>query len=323
MKLNEEISRIKNIMGVLNEQSSSTLIPAEGYDIIKNIEKNFSYTNKKGDIIGVDYAGNDKEENIKKAIEETIGLSYWNKISDPLKIQIYSFMFQSDSGPNSKLRWIAGLAQAIDNSIDRSSIVGKPLDSPKVINAINTIKNSIDNNTINQSYNNYINVLKSQYNNLSGTPNDEANKLKIWGPRPEAIDKLINGESWDDVKKWWISKINTDQSNVSNNPSTPENKITSNQSPENPNKPTQQSSVKPNETYEHNYKPNQVWMGTNNKTNKEYMFFIHSVSNNKINVISYNPRTERYTILYLDVTKPGIFGYDSENGDFNNLKQIK
>ena len=315
-------------MGVLNEQSSSTLIPDEGYDIIRNIENSFSFTDKAGKIYGFDYEGTDKEENIKNAIKETIGLSYWKRISNRLKIQIYAFMYQTDSKEKTLLRWIAGLAQAINPNIDRLSIVNQPLDSPNVISAINLIRKTIDDDEINKIYNNYINVLKNQYNGITGSANDEANKLKIWGPRPEAIDKLMNGESWDDVKEWWLSKIKTDQATMS------KNKITSNQSSEtpikptqqsseNPNKPTQQSSVKPNETYNHNYKPNQVWMGTNNKTNKEFMFIIHSVTNNKIFVISYNPRTENYTTLYLDVTEPGIFGTDSENGDFTNLKQIK
>jgi hypothetical protein len=333
MKLNEEISRIKNIMGVLNEQSSSTLIPDEGYDIIRTIEKNFSFTDEAGNIKGFEYKGNDKEENIKNAIKETIGLSYWKRISNRLKIQIYAFMYQTDSKEKTLLRWLAGLAQAINPNIDRLSIVNQPLDSPNVISAINLIRKTIDDDEINKIYNNYINVLKNQYNGITGSENDEANKLKIWGPRPEAIDKLMNGESWDDVKKWWLSKIKTDQATMS------KNKITSNQSSETPNKstqqssvnptqqssvkPTQQSSVKPNEIYNHNYKPRQVWMGTNNKTNKEYIFLIGDISKNEITAISYNPRTENYERLTLDVTKPGIFGYSTEKGDFINLKQIE
>ncbi len=197
MKLQEQIYRIKEVMG-LNEQSQGgggQLVSNNVYKAISSIESVYSYADENGDLFARSYKGNEKESNIKSAIKSTIGLNFWFQMSDFLRGQIYSFMFQSDSGPQSRLRWLAGLAQTVNSSIKRGNIVDKTIDNPNVKNAIKSIQESISNGTINNLYSNYINVVKDQYSNISGTPNDPVNRLKIWGPRPEALDKLMNGES--------------------------------------------------------------------------------------------------------------------------------
>jgi len=220
MNLNENINRIKQVMGLLNEQASGGLVADDVYAAIGNIEKVFSKVDENDNIIGIPYDPRGKEENIKQAIKSTIGFDNWNKMDSKLKGQVYSFMFQSDSGTSTRLRWLAGLAQAIDPNINRLTIVDKPLNNPQVINAIKLVNDNI--NKI--DYATYIKVVKNQYNNISETPNDLLNRLYIWEPRPEALDKLMNGESWDDVKKWWWNRIdpngkikNNPYKNVSNN----------------------------------------------------------------------------------------------------------
>lgn len=207
-------------MGLLNEQASGGLVADDVYAAIGNIEKVFSKVDENDNIIGIPYDPMGKEENIKQAIKSTIGFDNWNKMDSKLKGQVYSFMFQSDSGTSTRLRWLAGLAQAIDPNINRLTIVDKPLNNPQVINAIKLVNDNI--NKI--DYATYIKVVKNQYNNISETPNDLLNRLYIWEPRPEALDKLMNGESWDDVKKWWWNRIdpngkikNNPYKNVSNN----------------------------------------------------------------------------------------------------------
>jgi hypothetical protein len=220
MNLNENINRIKQVMGLLNEQASGGLVADDVYAAIGNIEKVFSKVDENDNIIGIPYDPRGKEENIKQAIKSTIGFDNWNKMDSKLKGQVYSFMFQSDSGTSTRLRWLAGLAQAIDPNINRLTIVDKPLNNPQVINAIKLVNDNI--NKI--DYATYIKVVKNQYNNISETPNDPLNRLYIWEPRPEALDKLMNGESWDDVKKWWWNRIDSNGKlkenpfkNVSNN----------------------------------------------------------------------------------------------------------
>jgi hypothetical protein len=209
MNLQEQIYRIKEVMG-LNEQSQGgggQLVSNNVYKAISSIESVYSYADQNGDPVGASYNGNEKESNIRSSIESTIGLNYWFQMSDFLRGQIYSFMFQSDSGSQSKLRWLAGLAQMVNSAINRGDIIGKTTNDPNVQNAIKSIQQSISNGTINNLYSNYVNIVKDQYSKISGTPNDPANRLKIWGPRPIALDKLMRGESWSDVKIWWGQQI--------------------------------------------------------------------------------------------------------------------
>jgi hypothetical protein len=208
----------KNILklyGLLNEQTQGNLVSDDVYNAISDIESVFSYTDGSGQIRGNKFSGMEKEENIKNAIQNTIGLKTWFAIDELTRGQIYSFMFQSDSGATSKLRWLAGLTQAIDSSVNRGSIVGKSIQDPNVQNAIRLIQQSVKDGTIGSIYQNYLSIVQQQYQSISGTPNDEANRKKIWGPRPVALDKLMRGQKWDDVKKWWMSLINPQQNNSS------------------------------------------------------------------------------------------------------------
>lgn len=213
MNLNENINRIKQVMGLLNEQASGGLVTDDVYAAIGNIEKVFSKVDENDNIIGIPYDPRGKEENIKQAIKSTIGFDNWNKMDSKLKGQVYSFMFQSDSGTSTRLRWLAGLAQAIAPNINRADIIDKQLNDPNVKNAIKLVNDNI--NKI--DYATYIKVVKNQYNNISNTPNDSLNRLYIWGPRPEALDKLMNGEPWEGVKKWWWNRIDSN-GKIENNP---------------------------------------------------------------------------------------------------------
>jgi hypothetical protein len=205
MNLNENINRIKQVMGLLNEQASGGLVADDVYAAIGNIEKVFSKVDENDNIIGIPYDPRGKEENIKQAIKSTIGFDNWNKMDSKLKGQVYSFMFQSDSGTSTRLRWLAGLAQAIAPNINRTDIIDKQLNDPNVKNAITLVNDNI--NKI--DYATYIKVVKDQYNNIRGTPNDPLNRLYIWEPRPEALNLLMNGSSWEDVKKWWWNRIDS------------------------------------------------------------------------------------------------------------------
>jgi hypothetical protein len=206
---------ILNLYGLLIEQSQGNLVSDNVYNAIRDIESVFSYTDESGKIRGNTFSGMEKEQNIKNAIESTIGLKTWFAIDEFTRGQIYSFMFQSDSGTTSKLRWLAGLAQAVNSSINRASIVNKPIQDPNVQNAIQSIVQSVKDGSIGNIYQNYVSIVQQQYKSISGTLNDDANRTKIWGPRPMALDKLMRGQKWDEVKKWWMNQINPQQNNSS------------------------------------------------------------------------------------------------------------
>ena len=257
MDILTEIYRIKQVMGLITEQNDKSLVDENVYEAIKNIESVFSFTDKNGNIKGETYTGKEKESNIKKAIEDTIGLDYWFRIKPELRGQIYSFMYQADSSENSLYRWLAGLAQSIDPNIERKNVFAEKVpkrdangkimldnygnqimeilprdklaDDKKsnIDKAIDTVKKAIDNDKIN--YPNYLNIVKQQYDKLGGTPNDAQNRIKIWEPRPEALDKLMRGESWPDVKAWWYKKIGeTDPTTQVNNASTQKDSASAN-----------------------------------------------------------------------------------------------
>ena len=185
---------------IISEQSSGGMIPSLGYKIINDIEHTYSYTTSDGKISGGDYNGTEKESSIKNYIKSTIGLDNWNKLDDLFKVQLYSYMYQHDSGDGGmRMWWIAGLAQAIDSSISRPSVGKKPLTDPNVVNAIKIIKDACKNGTINSYYKQWLTVVDNQ---MSGTGSAHPDNYKnVWKNRPRAIERLMKGESWDVVKK--------------------------------------------------------------------------------------------------------------------------
>jgi len=207
--LTEQVERIKTMMGLLIEQSGS-LVPEKVYELISAIESKYSYM-KDGKINTKTYTGREVEQYIKSYIDKTIGENNWNKISDKLKAQIYSFAFQSDSGYGGmKFKWIAGLANAINQSINRGDIVGKPIDDPNVQNAIKTIKTACENGSINTVYNKYLSIIDQQYKSMDYSDNYKY----IWKYRPIAVDRIMSGTDINTVLNDWeksFNKTNTDQ----------------------------------------------------------------------------------------------------------------
>ncbi len=197
-----EVDEIRRMYGLVTEQSSSFSIPKEVAGFISKIESVFSYM-ELGKIVGKTYNGSENLNLFKNYVENTIGFDCWNNMSDAFKAQLWSYAFQADSGQKGMFfRWVAGLANAIDPSIDRLSIVNKPLENKNVQDAIKLIKKNCSN--INDYYEQYLNVVDSQYK--SGDYND--NYKNIWRYRPIAISRLMNGESWNKVKQDWKSSLN-------------------------------------------------------------------------------------------------------------------
>ena len=198
---------------IITEQSSGGLIPSLGYKIINDIEHTYSFTTSDGKISGGNYNGREKESNISEYINNTIGLDNWGKLNDLFKVQLYSYMYQHDSGDGGmRMWWIAGLAQAIDSSISRPSVGKKPLTDPNVINAIKIIKDACKNGTINSYYKQWLTVVDNQ---MSGTGSAHPDNYKnVWKNRPKAIELLMNGESWDVVKKEFNSTVVSKSTNT-------------------------------------------------------------------------------------------------------------
>lgn len=204
---------------VTQQQIKKPIVNDMAYKAVEMIESSFSYTHPyTGRIVGANYDGRAKEAVMRKYIDETIGLSNWFKINDQLRGQIYQYMFQHDSGsdkvagnPDARRNWwISGLAQAIDPTIKRPSVNEKRLDNPAVRNAINIIVNAINDGTINGYYEAYKKVLDNQYSVTGSASKDDYKN--IWRYRPIAFERLMNGDSWTEVKKDWLQSITGKQS---------------------------------------------------------------------------------------------------------------
>lgn len=195
-----EINTIRGMYGLVNEQSSSFSIPQSAIKAISDIESVFSFMSG-GKIQGKKYSGDEMVGVMEKYIKDTIGFDCWNNMMDLMKAQIYSFCFQADTSIPYKMKFIAGLANAIDPSISRGDIVGKPLKDPNVQNAINIIKKNCA--FIDHYYYDYMRIMDNQYSSMDYNDNYK----NIWKYRPTAITRLMNGESWSKVKEDWESSL--------------------------------------------------------------------------------------------------------------------
>lgn len=220
MNLQENIQRIKEMMGLISEQAGG-LVPDNVYSAISNIESTFSYTDDTGKIMGRSLNGKEVDGNISSYIQSTIGLDYWSKIGPDLRGMIYQYMYQHDSGKNGmRMWWIAGLTQAINPNIQRSLISSKPLEDPNVQNAIKLIKDTIKSGNIDRYYGEYKKVLDNQYSVTSSA--NQKNYKNVWKYRPIAFERLMKGQDWETIKKEWMSSVNGTLSSSS----TKDNRIT-------------------------------------------------------------------------------------------------
>ena len=136
------------------------------------------------------YDVHQKDKVIKNHIENSIGLDTWYKIPSKFRMQIFSYMFNSDSYEDKKgdrFRWIAGISQALNQNKfgDRQATMTNPKE------AIEYIK-GLEEKDFAEHYDDYLDVLHSQYASLS-TPNgkdyDDAAKELSWFLRPKVLDK--------------------------------------------------------------------------------------------------------------------------------------
>ena len=201
-------------VGLLNEQKSGFQVPQKAQDAVVAIEKKFGTYGPAG-IGTLNYTGDEKLGWMRDYVRDTIGFDCWNNMSDKMKAQIYSQVFQADGGDKPKqFLVIAALASCIDPKIQRTSVSRKNIDDPAVKNAIQVIKNKCAN--INDYYDCLVSTIISQY---QGTvvPDYNAEKVKyLWVPRPTAIDKIMNGTSTDIALKEWEESLKKDEDKKSN-----------------------------------------------------------------------------------------------------------
>jgi hypothetical protein len=146
---------------------------------------------------GITYDVHQKDNVIKNHIENAIGLDTWFKIPPKFRMQIFSYMFNSDSYEDKKgdrFRWLAGLAQSVNPSEFGTDTTGRRKimkDENVRGEAIKYIKGLGEEDFV-KAYDKYLEILRSQYASLStdyGKAYDDAAKELSWFVRPIELDK--------------------------------------------------------------------------------------------------------------------------------------
>jgi hypothetical protein len=190
----EEKKSIRGLYG-LNEQKYMQKYPGNlldfcGYRAIEQFEETMGDPN--GQTMGQDYFEGEVqryEQLISSNIENTITNQVFQKFPPKLKMQIWSFMFNSTDASKGTIKWIAGLGQAMDLNQNsdakneqeyRVRVMNKnSKEYADVINSIKNFKGSWDN-----VYNNYLKVLDQQYMSTAINNDKKGSYENSWKYRP-------------------------------------------------------------------------------------------------------------------------------------------
>jgi hypothetical protein len=196
-------NRILEMYGLISEQKymetySGTLLDFCGYRAIEKFEETMGDPN--GQSMGDNYFEkkvNDYESKISDNIQNTIGLSVFNRLPAKMKMQIWSFMFNGTDASTGTVKWLAGLSQAINMSKFLDDKEGQDYrikvskqgsqDYNKAINEIINFKGDWNN-----VYNNYLIVLDKQYKSTAENNNKNSSYNNSWQYRPSNLSKYYD-----------------------------------------------------------------------------------------------------------------------------------
>jgi hypothetical protein len=198
-----EISEIRKMYGLVTEQKymkkyDGSLLNHCGYRAIERFEETSGST--LGKSMGDDYFERkfkDYDDMISSNIESNIGLNVFNSFPEKLKMQIWSWMFNSTDASDGTLKWLAGLSHAMnmgkfkdDSDAQSYRLKVSKKGSVEYLNAISEIinfKGSWD-----QVYNRYLNVLDKQYVSTAINNKAQGSYDNSWKFRPTALQDYYN-----------------------------------------------------------------------------------------------------------------------------------
>lgn len=212
--LNEEIYKIKLMMGIINENDSlnddkpSYLKPCKKciktyngllgdnciYEAIERFEEN--YGTAQGTSMGNDYfESNWKkfDDKIVKRVINSVG-NIWANMDSKFKMQLWSFMYNSDSGNNDLYRWLAVLYVTANDEIKTfdSKITSKITNKNDINEWNKAIKLVSKYNGWNSKYSKFLEMIDGQYKTYS----NKGAYTKSWSFRP-----LYMGDMYDECNK--------------------------------------------------------------------------------------------------------------------------
>jgi hypothetical protein len=198
-----EVNEIRRMYGLVIEQKymkkyDGSLLNHCGYRAIERFEET------SGSILGKSMGDDYFEKKFKvyddmisSNIESTIGLNVFNSFPEKLKMQIWSWMFNSTDASDGTLKWLAGLSQAMnmgkfkdDSEAQSYRLKVSKKGSVENSNAISEIinfKGSWD-----QVYNRYLNVLDKQYVSTAINNKAQGSYDNSWKFRPTALQDYYN-----------------------------------------------------------------------------------------------------------------------------------
>jgi hypothetical protein len=198
-----EVNEIRRMYGLVIEQKymkkyDGSLLNHCGYRAIERFEETSGST--LGKSMGDNYFETkfkDYDDMISKNIESTIGLDVFNSFPEKLKMQIWSWMFNSTDASDGTLKWLAGLSQAMnlgkfkdDSEAQSYRIKVSKKGSVENLNAIREIKNF--QGSWDQVYNHYLNVLDKQYVSTAINNKAQGSYDNSWKFRPIALQDYYN-----------------------------------------------------------------------------------------------------------------------------------
>ena len=199
MNLQEQVSRIKTMMGLINEDSKwkpcKKCIGTYGgnmsdcaYEAIERFEEN--YGTAAGTSMGNTYFEGNWKRFDKIIIGRIEGLvpSAWSAMSDKFKMQLWSFMYNSDSGGTDKFRWLAVLYLTANPDITTfdKSITSKIINKKDPVFFKEAVK--LVSETSSWDYEKFIKMLDGQYK----TYGNEGAYNNSWSIRPTALTDMYN-----------------------------------------------------------------------------------------------------------------------------------
>lgn len=132
------------------------------------------------------------DNRIVNRIKNTIGSAAWDSMPPKFKMQLWSFMYNADSGKSDSRKWLSVLYLTADDQISEfdsklSKNIRRDTNSKEFKNALNLIKSTKD---WGSRYNKLVKMLDGHYKTLeSWRPLAYKN---TWSFRPKALDDMYN-----------------------------------------------------------------------------------------------------------------------------------
>lgn len=213
MNLQEQISRMKSIMGIIKEDIKpckkcmksypNGRMDDCAYQAIERFEEN--YGTAQGTSMGINYFESTYSKFnsiIMTRIDNVIGASAWDSMSEKFKMQLWSFMFNSDSGSTDKYRWLAVLYLTANEEITEFS---KSITS-KIINKTNLEEwkkaKELVSNTTSWDLDKFVKMLDGQYSTYGNT----GAYKNSWSIRPDYLNQM-----YDECKGGDTEELNPDE----------------------------------------------------------------------------------------------------------------